>query len=157
MPRQAMFTCADCSTRFQRRADRPSRSTDGVVRCTPCSRTRTVPQVDNRGPRNGRYKHGRRVGANITKRAVRAAVAERDGDWCLISGQPGPGLHLHRVRYGSEGGAYEVDNCVQLSGEAHALVHSSKRTWQPILVAYLAGDPRALAKLRRLAARQEAA
>lgn len=151
MPRLAPFTCTECGARFARRKDRASRSTDGVIRCTPCSRSKHVPQVDNSGPRNGQYKHGRRVGKNITKRAVRLAVAERDGDWCILTGKPGPGLHLHRVLYGSEGGEYAVDNCVQLSSEAHALVHSSKRTWQPLLVAHLAGDRKALAKLRALA------
>lgn len=151
MARTTMFTCAECGARFQRRADRASRSADGIIRCAPCARSRTVPVIDNSGPRNGQYRHGRRVGANVTKRAVRLAVAERDGAWCLLTGKPGPGLHLHRVLYGSEGGEYVVANCVQLSAEAHALVHSSKRVWQPLLVAYLAGNRKALAQMRAMA------
>lgn len=149
-----MLTCPQCGTEFYRG---PSAIRLGARFCSrPCHgaweraqpRLR-VPQVDNSGKRNGRYKHGQRVGAHITKAKVRAAVAERDGDWCLLCGRPPRGLHLHRVRYGSEGGRYEVPNCVQLCGLHHDLVHSNKRVWQPMLVRFLAGDPEALGDLRR--------
>ena len=96
-----------------------------------------VGSANNAGPRNGRYRHGRRVGGHIPKRAVRNQVIERDGDWCLLCGRPPKGLHLHRVRYGSEGGKYEVGNCVQLCGEHHALVHSNKRLWKPRLLTHI--------------------
>ncbi|MGF6352448.1 hypothetical protein ABIE27_000344 [Paenibacillus sp. 4624] len=70
----------------------------------------------------------------MTKEKVRQAVIEREGgNWCAISGVPGPGLHLHRIVYGSQGGKYEVDNCILLSTEMHELVHKSKKTWMPIL------------------------
>lgn len=70
----------------------------------------------------------------MTKEKVRQAVIEREGgNWCVLSGVPGPGLHLHRIVYGSQGGKYEVDNCILLSTEMHQLVHSSKKTWMPIL------------------------
>ncbi|GGH46179.1 hypothetical protein GCM10008014_08670 [Paenibacillus silvae] len=70
----------------------------------------------------------------MTKEKVRQAVIERDGgNWCALSGVPGPGLHLHRIVYGSQGGKYEVDNCILLSKQMHDLVHSSKKTWMPIL------------------------
>ena len=76
----------------------------------------------------------------MTKEEVRAIVKERDGNWCLLSGKPGPGLHLHRVVYSGMGGGngkYEVWNCVLLSNEMHVLVHSTKRTWMPLLLEYL--------------------
>lgn len=70
----------------------------------------------------------------MTKEKVRQAVIERDGgNWCAISGVPGPGLHLHRIVYGAQQGKYETDNCILLSNEMHELVHSNKRVWQPIL------------------------
>ncbi|WP_029516262.1 HNH endonuclease [Paenibacillus polymyxa] len=78
----------------------------------------------------------------MSKEKVRAAVSERDAtvgahNCCLLSGRPGPGLHLHRIIYGSQGGKYEVDNCVLLSYDMHALVHSNKRVWQPILLDHI--------------------
>lgn len=89
---------------------------------------------NNSGKNNGRYKHGNRVGSHTNKKKVREKVIERDGgNWCLLCGKPGPGLHLHRIVYGSQNGNYEVDNCVQLCAECHALVHSSKKRWMPRL------------------------
>lgn len=99
---------------------------------------------DNRGSKNGRHRDGKRIGQNVKynpKTKIREAVIERDGgNWCLKCGRPGPGLHLHRVIYGSQGGEYELGNCVQLCPEDHALVHSSKVTWAPLLLGHLA-DP----------------
>jgi hypothetical protein len=70
----------------------------------------------------------------MTKEKVRQAVIEREGgNWCVLSGVPGPGLELHRIVYGSQGGKYETDNCILLSAEMHRVVHSSKKTWMPIL------------------------
>lgn len=93
--------------------------------------------ADNRGEKNGRYKHGKRIGTNTTKPKVRKAVMERDGNWCLTCGKPGPGLHLHRVVYGSQGGKYEVTNCVLLCNVHHEEIHSNKKKWAPILLAHL--------------------
>lgn len=96
---------------------------------------------DNAGKKNGRYKDGKRVGEkaqqNTSKNKVRADVIKRDGNWCLICGKPPKGLHLHRVVYGSQGGKYEKGNCVQLCSDHHDLVHSSKRTYMPLLQEYL--------------------
>ena len=105
--------------------------------------------ADNSGRRNGRWKHGKREGANVTKRAVRAAVAARDGDHCLICEKPPSGLHLHRVVYGSHGGKYEVGNCVQLCPYDHDLMHSNKKRYAPLLLGYLASpDSDTLTQLR---------
>lgn len=96
----------------------------------------------------------------LTKEQVREEVKKRDGNWCLLSGKPGPGLHLHRVVYGGMGGGggkYEVWNCVLLSDPMHRLVHSNKRIWMPLLVDYLeckklGHDPTStLSELRNLA------
>lgn len=95
--------------------------------------------VDNSGSKNGRYKDGKRIGERISKPNVRKEVIKRDGNWCLFCGKPPKGLHLHRVVYGSQNGKYEPGNCVQLCLKHHELVHSSKQTWQPILLDYLDG------------------
>lgn len=74
----------------------------------------------------------------VDKQRVRQAVRERDGDQCLLCGAPGPGLHLHRVIYGAQGGRYEERNCIQLCVLHHnPVIHASKETWQPLLMDYL--------------------
>ena len=143
------LTCKICGAKFYKPPSALSAKT-----CSPaCARTWRIEnvepgwlkhQADNRGKRNGAYKDGKRIGEHAKyspKSKVRAEVIDRDGDWCLFCGAPGPGLHLHRVVYGSQGGKYETSNCVQLCREHHALVHTSKRTWAPKLTAYLA-DPK---------------
>lgn len=95
--------------------------------------------TNNKGKNNGMYKHGKykRKGAP-SKAKLRNEIIERDGgNWCLFCGKPGPGLHLHRIKYGSQGGKYEIDNCVQLCVEDHALVHSSKNKYMPILLDHI--------------------
>ena len=145
--------CAICGEPFYRKASRPTQKL-----CSSQCRTESLklnPRIgfigsaDNSGAKNGRYKHGGRVGAHISKPKVRAAVGERDGNWCLLCGTPPPGLHLHRVRYGSEGGKYEVGNCVQLCGAHHDLVHSDKARFKPILLAYIDGSISSIEVRRR--------
>lgn len=100
--------------------------------------------VDNSGKNNGQYKHGRyvgkgRAGGSATKEKVRKQVIERDkGNWCFICGKPGPGMHLHRIVYGAQCGKYEVNNCIQLCFDHHAVIHSNKKEWQPKLLLYIA-------------------
>lgn len=96
-----------------------------------------IAAIDNSGEKNGMYKHGKRVGGHVSKKKVREHVIERDGDWCLICGKPPKGLHLHRIVYGSQGGKYEKDNCVQLCAVHHETVHSNKHVWLPILQEYV--------------------
>ncbi len=148
--------CAICGTTFYRKGSRASQrfcSTDCRDEGLRQADRIPVPLTDNAGTKNPGYKHGRRVGKNTGKAKVRAAVIARDGDSCLICGRPPKGLHLHRVRYGSEGGTYVPENCVQLCGDHHALMHSSKRTWQPLLLDYVTtGSPAVLASLQLLAA-----
>lgn len=95
----------------------------------------------NAGPSNGRFKTGKYVGQRTQptqKRKTRQVVKGRDGDRCLLCGRIGPGLHLHRVVYGSQGGTYVPENCVLLCASDHTRVHRSKREWFPFLRAHLA-------------------
>jgi len=98
-----------------------------------------ITSVDNKGSKNGRYKDGKRVGTNVSKKNVRLGVIERDGNWCLKCGLPGPGLHLHRIIYGSQGGKYEIPNCVLLCAVHHEEIHSSKQKWTSILQNHVDG------------------
>jgi hypothetical protein len=143
------LTCEQCGTEFYRKA---SAIRAGLHFCGAACKfawqrehptNRWIGSVDNSGERNGRYRHGKRVGENTNARAgVRREVAERDGDWCLLCGKPPKGLHLHRVWYGSQGGRYVTGNCVQLCAHHHAVVHGEKRRWQTLLLRYLADDNR---------------
>lgn len=101
-----------------------------------------ITSIDNKGKKNGRYKDGSRIGTNISKKNVRLGIIERDGNWCLKCGLPGPGLHLHRVIYGSQGGKYETANCVLLCAVHHEEIHSNKTEWLPILQNHLKGSER---------------
>jgi 5-methylcytosine-specific restriction endonuclease McrA len=88
------------------------------------------------------YKHGKfvdlgRTGGSSIKRNLRIEINAIDGTWCLFCGKPGPGLHLHRVIYGSHGGEYKLNNCVQLCVTCHERVHTSKTKWAPVLADYL--------------------
>lgn len=97
-----------------------------------------ISSTNNKGKNNGRYSHGKRIGENINHRELRQQVIKRDGgDWCLLCGKPGPGLHLHRIVYGSQGGKYVLENCIQLCPKDHDLVHSSKKTWFKPLIDYV--------------------
>ena len=42
-------------------------------------------------------------------------------------------LHVHHIRYRSEGGDHHERNLITLCLTDHDLVHSNKRRWQPIL------------------------
>jgi 5-methylcytosine-specific restriction endonuclease McrA len=67
--------------------------------------------------------------------AVRAAVLDRDSSRCRFCGRPT--TEIHHIVYRSQGGRHEVANLMVLCGTHHALVHSSKQTWMPILLATL--------------------
>jgi 5-methylcytosine-specific restriction endonuclease McrA len=110
-----------------------------------------IGSADNSGKKNGRYVHGKRVGGHISKAKVRSDVIKRDGHWCMLCGKPGPGLHLHRVIYGSQGGKYQTDNCILFCGEHHDFIHSNKKKWQPLLLEYLTSStnrPGVIEKIR---------
>ena len=97
-----------------------------------------IKSADNKGKKNGMYKNGNNVGRAPRKAKLRKEIIEREGgNWCLLCGKPEPGLHLHRIKYGSQGGKYELDNCVQLCAGHHGEVHSNKNKWMPILLDHI--------------------
>lgn len=66
---------------------------------------------------------------------LRKKVKGRDGS-CRFCGA-NYGLHLHHVVYRSQGGKHEESNLILLCNEHHALVHSNKKRWFPVLMAYI--------------------
>jgi 5-methylcytosine-specific restriction endonuclease McrA len=67
--------------------------------------------------------------------AVRLNVRARDLQRCRWCERPGQ--QVHHVHYRSEGGQDEESNLVLLCQACHNLVHSNKRVYKPVLLAYL--------------------
>lgn len=72
---------------------------------------------------------------------IRRAVHFRDQGKCRWCGRTNAGLHLHHVVYRSSGGRHLVENLISLCGEHHALVHSDKPLYQPLLLELLQLEP----------------
>ena len=67
---------------------------------------------------------------------IRRQVADRDKGRCRFCGTA-VNVQAHHIVYRSQGGKDLVDNLISLCLEHHALVHSDKRTWMPLLLAAL--------------------
>ncbi len=65
--------------------------------------------------------------------AVRKRVRRRDGERCRWCGSSS-GLEVHHILYRSELGPHEDRNLITLCNQHHALAHSSKSTYQPVLI-----------------------
>lgn len=70
---------------------------------------------------------------------TRQKVFERFRHMCAYCGRSGRGLHVHHIKYRSEGVDHSLDNLILLCQEHHDLVHSNKKFWQPLLREYVAG------------------
>jgi hypothetical protein len=66
---------------------------------------------------------------------IRRLVRERDANVCRFCGIRGQ--EVHHIQYRSSGGSDEPSNLILLCNEHHALVHSNKRRWQPVLFGVL--------------------
>lgn len=137
------IVCLQCNQKFYVEPSRIKKAKFCSVKCTIAwqtvnqDHTNLIRAPVPSGKDHPHYKHGNSRKSQ-TNYKIRRLVNERDGgNWCLFCGKPGPGLHLHRVMYGSQGGKYEVNNCMELCAEHHALVHSNKKLWQPKLLDYL--------------------
>ena len=62
---------------------------------------------------------------------LRSAVISADGGCCRFCGVTS-NLHVHHVRYRSEGGEDAMENLITLCGDHHAIVHSNKNLYQNI-------------------------
>lgn len=63
---------------------------------------------------------------------VRQRTFEADGHRCRFCGTEYV-LHLHHIKYRSEGGPHEVSNLIVLCLACHELVHTNKGRFQPLL------------------------
>ncbi len=63
-------------------------------------------------------------------------VRDLDGNRCRFDGRH-DSLHVHHVRYRSEGGLHEVANLLTLCNDCHGIVHSDKELWQPLCIELL--------------------
>jgi hypothetical protein len=68
---------------------------------------------------------------------VRANVRDRDQHRCRFGGCRTT-LHEHHIHYRSEGVDHSADNLIVLCLKHHDVVHSDKRRWQPVCLAYIA-------------------
>lgn len=69
---------------------------------------------------------------------IRALIRKRDGERCRWCGRNGSsGLQIHHVHYRSEGGQDVPHNLILLCADHHAVAHSNKKYWQPVLLASL--------------------
>lgn len=72
---------------------------------------------------------------------IRRVVYRRDNGKCRWCGRTNAGIHLHHVIYRSTGGKHLPENLISLCGEHHALVHSDKPFYQPLLLELLQLEP----------------
>lgn len=91
----------------------------------------------------------RRSGGNPMPSGLRDEVVASDGARCRACGTR-QNLHVHHVRYRSEGGKHEKSNLVTLCLHCHDMVHSNKRLYQPALLRLVAERDNSSDKLIRL-------
>lgn len=91
--------------------------------------------------RNKRAKQQGKIHSSTSKKhrldpALRRRIIKRDYHRCRVC-REAKYLHVHHVRYLSQGGEDSVDNLVTLCQSCHSLVHSDKGLYQPALIALL--------------------
>jgi 5-methylcytosine-specific restriction endonuclease McrA len=68
---------------------------------------------------------------NIISQDDRLKIIEADGFACRFCGRENY-LHVHHIRYRSEGGSDDSSNLITLCGQHHDVVHSNKKRFQPL-------------------------
>lgn len=88
---------------------------------------------------NGRRAYAPKPGPTRVRRPpddipqeTRIAVMRRDRGRCRWCG--GTAVHLHHIKYRSEGVDHSERNLILLCQKHHALVHSDKKKWKPVLL-----------------------
>lgn len=85
---------------------------------------------------------------------VRELVHERDRASCRFCGRSNVALHVHHINYRSEGVDHQPHNLILLCQKHHDLMHSDKKKWKPILLAwiwlcYVEGKPMRVPQVER--------
>lgn len=86
-----------------------------------------------------RKEHREKKYANTGRRlpgTCRERVKKRDDGKCRWCGTDQE-VQIHHVRYRSEGGPDTPRNLISICAECHALAHSNKKKYQPILLTWL--------------------
>lgn len=65
--------------------------------------------------------------------STRSEVHARFKKMCAYCGRSNKRLHIHHIKYRSEGVDHSLNNLVLLCETHHDMVHSNKRKWQPML------------------------
>jgi hypothetical protein len=118
------------------------------VRCTSCKNyfrrdelQRTNPNLCSqycvtahfqRKPKRKPVSSGEKHKTQEIPDKIRQEVLARDSNSCRYCGLH-TSLNVHHIVYRSQGGPHENWNLITLCAEHHALVHSNKRYWMPIL------------------------
>jgi len=68
---------------------------------------------------------------------TRHEVKLRFNHMCAYCGRSHSCLHIHHIKYRSEGVDHSLGNLVLLCDAHHDMVHSNKRKWQPMLMEFI--------------------
>ena len=88
-------------------------------------------RVRRKEHREKKYDTGRRLPGTCRDR-----VKKRDHGRCRWCGTDQE-IQIHHVRYRSEGGPDTPKNLISICANCHAMAHSNKRKYQPILLTWL--------------------
>lgn len=88
-------------------------------------------RVRRKENREKKFSGGRRLPGTCRDR-----VKRRDGGICRWCGTTND-IQIHHVFYRSEGGADTPRNLISICDECHALAHSNKKKYQPVLLTWL--------------------
>lgn len=64
---------------------------------------------------------------------LRKAVRNRDGQVCRFCQKTSYRMEVHHITYRSQGGPDHMGNLILLCDTHHAVAHSDKKRWQPVL------------------------
>jgi hypothetical protein len=95
-----------------------------------------IKNADNAGEKNGRYKHGKRIGGHDRHKNLKELIKARDGEGCLIC-KATDKIHVHRILPGGLDGKYTIENAVMLCSVHHAAVHRDYVLWKQKLEDYI--------------------
>lgn len=98
-----------------------------------------IRSANNSGERNGRYKHGKRIGCHDRHKDLKKLIAKRDGEGCLLC-KTKEMLHVHRIVPGALGGKYTLGNTVTLCITHHATVHKDYDNWKIKLLSMIRSE-----------------
>jgi DNA-directed RNA polymerase subunit RPC12/RpoP len=141
-------TCDNCGKKHYKRQSQLKRNFSHTFCSGSCrgkwSAKHHVPDkfissADNSGSRNGRYKHGNRVGGHDRHKKLRERIVKRDGNGCLICKSQNK-IHVHRIIPGGLGGKYTIENTVILCSTHHAEVHRDYESWKLKLLQMIGGS-----------------